>query len=1403
MATGTFNVSISPLASQPLAKWMLGSRVGSSEDGKSVKSHLPDWWASRPSPLIMLFALLILAVLLLACEASDSTSERNVAEALQDEAAADEVSEALDDGSVARVLQGEDLDRTVSRVLADQPVSKEDSTATAPRAPVVVSPEALAPVSEQVTTAPTSDLVQETSTPSPTPTPTRTPSTMEEQREALVAIYEALGGPGWNTRDRWPIDSNTPMGDWSGVDADDHGNVVGLTIGWNWGAKGQLPGEIGDLSYLRVLNLSGLSEVTGPLPPEIGNLSNLVDLIVGGVTITSTQTQGSGFTGNIPKEIGNISNLQILHITHSRMTGVIPKELGNIKNLKTVYLYNTRLCIPEELQERFGYWNMCRDRPALVAIYEALGGPGWNTRDRWPIDSNTPMGDWSGVDADDHGNVVGLTIGWNWGAKGQLPGEIGDLSYLRVLNLSGLSEVTGPLPPEIGNLSNLVDLIIGGVTITSTQTQGSGFTGNIPKEIGNISNLQILHITHSRMTGVIPKELGNIKNLKTVYLYNTRLCIPEELQERFGYWNMCRDRPALVAIYEALGGPGWNTRDRWPIDSNTPMGDWSGVDADDHGNVVGLTIGWNWGAKGQLPGEIGDLSYLRVLNLSGLSEVTGPLPPEIGNLSNLVDLIIGGVTITSTQTQGSGFTGNIPKEIGNISNLQTLHITHSRMTGVIPKELGNIKNLKTVYLYNTRLCIPEELQERFGYWNMCRDRPALVAIYEALGGPGWNTRDRWPIDSNTPMGDWSGVDADDHGNVVGLTIGWNWGAKGQLPGEIGDLSYLRVLNLSGLSKVTGPLPPEIGNLSNLVDLIIGGVTITSTQTQGSGFTGNIPKEIGNISNLQTLHITGARGVAGCIPVGLRSQLTSYAGSLPYCEPGTTPLVTPPGPTTPAVTPAPRPATSRESSVDRAVLETLHLATGRSLDWGYLLGAMGELDGVTTETIGNEIRVVELNLENMGLAGIVPAAIGDLENLRVLNLSGNQLRGGIPSSLAGLTKLEQIYLRFNNFEGCIPAGPKGNVQHFVAQGTGGHDLNTVNRVNDKLPECGPDTDRAALIKLHRQTQPGGLLGHSWDTTDCNDQYQAPWDVDNAQSDIGTWSGVTVDGNDRVLKLELGCRNLHENIPAEIGMLTQLTHLDLSGNELGGAILPQLDMLINLTHLDLSRNALRGDIEDQNDDHERGIYWANLNKLEYLDLSSNKSCNNRILSLGCRHGLSGSVPNAFGEFPNLKYLNLSYNELGGEVPYILGDSTNLRVLHLGNNAASLEVSDDLGAKLETNDNLNYFNVLVANGKKINKYGWASKLVNFFTQESTGTTGRLLFRVSKGLSTIGNQVGDFALPLDLITLGSNLSDDPNENFDVVLRYLGFDIEDGDGLKLFTRGFGTPEFQDCVLSDRPIAEC
>ena len=82
----------------------------------------------------------------------------------------------------------------------------------------------------------------------------------------------------------------------------------------------------------------------------------------------------------------------------------------------------------------------------------------------------------------------------------------------------------------------------------------------------------------------------------------------------------------------------------------------------------------------------------------------------------------------------------------------------------------------------------------------------------------------------------------------------------------------------------------------------------------------------------------------------------------------------------------------------------------------------------------------------------------------------------------------------------------------------------------------------------------------------------WSANNA---IASWDGVTASGTPRrVAKLLLPSKSLSGNVPAELGKLFKLTHLDLSSNSLTGEIPVELGLLTNTVELRLSGNSLTG-------------------------------------------------------------------------------------------------------------------------------------------------------------------------------------------------------------------------------------
>ena len=196
------------------------------------------------------------------------------------------------------------------------------------------------------------------------------------------------------------------------------------------------------------------------------------------------------------------------------------------------------------------------------------------------------------------------------------------------------------------------------------------------------------------------------------------------------------------------------------------------------------------------------------------------------------------------------------------------------------------------------------------------------------------------------------------------------------------------------------------------------------------------------------------------------------------------------------------------------------------------------------------------------------------------------------------------------------------------------------------------DRAALVALYKATG-----GKYWTHRD-NWLTQAP---------LKDWYGVEVNGEGRVISLELPENGLVGHLPPELGDLSELEGLELDGNVLTGAIPPEFGSLPNLQRLNVVGNRLEGPIPPE---------LGNLAKLESLELGSNvltgaippelgNLANLWVLDLADNKSLSGPIPPELGNPANLTWLYLAYNSLSGPIPPELGNLSGLEDLFLDNN------------------------------------------------------------------------------------------------------------------------------------------
>lgn len=143
-----------------------------------------------------------------------------------------------------------------------------------------------------------------------------------------------------------------------------------------------------------------------------------------------------------------------------------------------------------------------------------------------------------------------------------------------------------------------------------------------------------------------------------------------------------------------------------------------------------------------------------------------------------------------------------------------------------------------------------------------------------------------------------------------------------------------------------------------------------------------------------------------------------------------------------------------------------------------------------------------------------------------------------------------------------------------------------------------------------------------------------------------------GLSRLRTLDLSFNDIAGALPPELGELRNLEVLDLHRNRLAGTVPPELGQLANLRHLDLSFNELEGAIPEA----LRGL--ANLRR---MDLRANR--------------LTGSVPSWFGD-TNLAGISLDDNQLAGPIPPELGRLQDMASLSLANNDLTGTIPSELG-------------------------------------------------------------------------------------------------------------------------------
>ena len=181
---------------------------------------------------------------------------------------------------------------------------------------------------------------------------------------------------------------------------------------------------------------------------------------------------------------------------------------------------------------------------------------------------------------------------------------------------------------------------------------------------------------------------------------------------------------------------------------------------------------------------------------------------------------------------------------------------------------------------------------------------------------------------------------------------------------------------------------------------------------------------------------------------------------------------------------------------------------------------------------------------------------------------------------------------------------------------------------------------------------------------------------------------------------GC-NLRGPIPENLGRLTRLKNLDLSWNTLTGSIPSSITEFISIVQIDMLGNALSGELPsgmskltkllrfDVSMNELTGTIPAELCglQLESLNLFENRfegslpeeigSLSNLVKFSGDHNKLTGPIPKSFAKLSKLRKLDLSHNELFGKIPVGIKAWKKLNELNLANNRLYGEIPSEIGS------------------------------------------------------------------------------------------------------------------------------
>ncbi|THG08816.1 hypothetical protein TEA_024267 [Camellia sinensis var. sinensis] len=930
---------------------------------------------------------------------------------------------------------------------------------------------------------------------------------------------------------------------------------------------------------------------------------------------------------------------------------------------------------------------MCRkdEKRALLNFKKDLEDP-TNGLSSWKVRGDDCC-TWQGVVCHNFtGHVIELKLGSSYAdmfglslslsLSGKINPCLQKLKHLRYLDLSGNDFKGIPFPPVIASMTQLqyVDL------------SNAGFMGTIPHRLGNMSRLRSLnlktdtygmmdvdnlqwlaglsHLEHLDLSGVIlakaPNWLQVLNNLPFLVELRFRRCELDHFPLLLSPINF-----TSLAVLDLSGNnfgsliPGWiffSLRSLVSLDlsfcnfiGQMPEGSWNLT------SLKTLDVSYNENLNSSLPNSLfttaNSLVYLSLTQCG----FQGPFPPVVLNMTNLCYLDLSSNSLNSTIPSWlysfshlellnlgvNKFEGGISNKIGNLTSAIWLDLSFNKLEGRLPNSIGNLASLHNLDLsYN-------ELEGRLpiSLGNLCNLKYIDLSDNKFSG------------ELFTSSSKCTAIHA-----LVYMFLEANQ-LSGHIPDQIGQFKNLSYLSLAG-NLLSGPIPETLGHLSKLIQLHVSDNLLEGTVSEVH-FT--------NLANLRGFHASGNQLTLNVspdwippfqlleivlvswhlgpkFPLWLRSQkgleiidlsctgisdgiptwfwnLTSSAyhlnlsynqlhGEISYIPSnagkvylssnnlnGTLPRIS-------------SNLIELDLSKNSFSGEMSHLLCDRKNEYKYmtvLLLSENFLSGEIPDCWMGWVSIKVIDIGNNNLTGNIPSSMGNLRNLQSLHLRNNHLSGEISSSLQNCTNLVVVDLSKNEFIRSIPTWMGERLSQLIVLTL------RSNKLDGLIPPELCHISSLTILDLANNNLSGTI---PWCFNNITSMAMKP----NSSADVFYGLVCSRDGNGCPMGfVENADLVTKGNNHRYVKILTLVSSIDLSNNNISGNIPKDLTSLLGLFSLNLSGNHLIGEIPKNIGD---------MRSLESLDLSKNQ--------------LYGEIPPSMSDLTFLSYLNLSYNNLSGKIP-----------------------------------------------------------------------------------------------------------------------------------------------------------